>query len=291
MNDYDRVARIIRYLDEHQAEQPSLARLAGVAGLSESHLHRLFHRWAGITPKDFLQCLTLERVKDQLCASRSVLEASLHAGLSGPGRTHDLCISLEAATPGELKSRGEGMEINYGAAETPFGWSCIAWTRRGVCHLVFHPSQEAALSDPVPKTAWSHAQLKRDDKRAKVLAAEIFQHQRSSTHPLRAYVRGTAFQVRVWRALVRVPEGTLATYQEIARSLGDPRLARAVGTACGSNTIGFLIPCHRVIRETGVVQGFRWGTDRKKAMLAWESTTRPTPSRPVNTPPPSPMLL
>lgn len=269
MNDFERVARVIRHLDERHELQPGLEELAGVVGLSASHFHRLFHRWAGVTPKDFLQCLTAEFAKRRLRESASVLDAALEAGLSGPGRLHDLCVTLEAASPGELKSKGAGLRIHWGVAESPFGRCSIGWTERGICHLAFHDSAAKALEEL--SEDWSNAKLKRDDAGAARYAKLIFQRAHGGEPKLKAFVRGTPFQLKVWRALLRIPPGCVATYGRIAEGIGEPKAVRAVGSACGRNSIGFLIPCHRVIRETGIVHGYRWGSDRKQAMLAWEA--------------------
>lgn len=268
MNDYERVASIIRYLDRHHEEQPGLDELAGLAGLSTAHFHRLFSRWAGVTPKDFLRCLTLEHTRERLSRGASVFDAALDAGLSSAGRLHDLCVTLEAATPGEVKSGGAGWTITAGFAETPFGWCCVGKGARGICHLSFveHESFDEL------RRAWPAARLQRDDAMAQEVATLAFQ--RGHMQPLHALVRGTPFQLRVWRALVRVPTGALVTYGQLAAASGNARAARAVGTAVGGNPIAYLIPCHRVIRETGVVGQFRWGRERKQVMLGWEGSER-----------------
>lgn len=271
MNDFERIARVIRYLEKHHATQPTLGDMAKAAGLSESHFHRLFHRWAGITPKDFVQCLTAEHAKRRLRESASVLDAALDTGLSGPGRLHDLLVTIEAASPGEYKSGGQGLTITWGIAETPFGWSNLAWNVRGICHLSF---QESAKISGVPaelRDNWPAATFVRDDQKARSQAEKIFNRPGKSGCGLKTFVRGTPFQLKVWRALLRIPEGGLASYGAIAALIGHPKATRAVGTACGANPVAYLIPCHRVIRETGVVRGYRWGTTRKQALLACEA--------------------
>ena len=270
MNDYDRIATVIRYLDEHHRDQPDLAGLAEVAGLTQYHFHRLFRSWAGITPKDFLQCLTLAHVKSLLRDGDSVLGASIDAGLSGPGRLHDLCVTLEAASPGEMKARGEGLGITYGFAESPFGECLVAETLRGICHLAFvdgTPDKSVAGL----RAQWPAASLARDDSAAREIVSNVFVRPQVERAPLRAYVKGTAFQVRVWRALLQVERGSLVTYTRLASTVCGPKAARAVGAALGRNPLAYLIPCHRVIRETGVVGGYRWGETRKRAMIAWET--------------------
>lgn len=268
MSDYERIARVIRYLNEHHTEQPDLATLAASVGLSQFHFHRLFSRWVGATPKDFLQCLTLEHVKALLRERESVLEAALDAGLSGPGRLHDLCVNLEAASPGEVKNGGAGLKITFGFADSPFGRCLIGESQRGICHLSF-VERDAVNS---LRSDWPNAVFKRNDKQAAVLAARIFA--RTDGSALRAFVNGTEFQLRVWRALLQVPAGQLVTYGHVAAAIGRPAAARSVGGALGQNPLAFLIPCHRVIRETGAVGGYRWGPLRKRAMIAWESAPR-----------------
>lgn len=272
MHDYERIARIIRFLDTHQAEQPDLAALAGRAGLSPFHFHRLFTRWAAVTPKDFLQCLTLERARAALRAGEGVLETAIAAGLSGPGRLHDLCVSLEAASPGEIKSGGAGWDLMGGFVETPFGNALIGESPRGICHLSFIGAGNEGQAWDGLRADWPGARLRRDDGAAGALAARVFTRDGEAAGPpvLRALVRGTAFQVRVWRALLRIPPGALISYGRLAAALGAPGAARAVGAAVGGNSIAYLIPCHRVIRETGAMGGYRWGVERKRAMLAWE---------------------
>jgi AraC family transcriptional regulator, regulatory protein of adaptative response / methylated-DNA-[protein]-cysteine methyltransferase len=273
MNDYERVARVIRYLDASHTDQPDLATLARHAGLTRFHFHRLFSAWAGITPKDFLQCLTLTHARELLRCGESVLEAALETGLSGPGRLHELCVTLDAATPGELKNGGEGWSIAAGFAETPFGNCLIGESPRGICHLAFlDPGTEASAMAELGE-AWPRAKVRRDDRMARRYAESIFARNTvaESKPSLRVFVKGTSFQVRVWRALVHLPQGMVTSYGRLAGSLGMPRAARAVGTAVAQNAIAYLIPCHRVIRETGVVGDYRWGHPRKRAMLAWES--------------------
>lgn len=264
MNDYERVAEVIRYLDAHHLEQPGLDELARVAGLSAAHFHRLFARWAGVTPKDFLQCLTAEHARERLRKGESVLDASLSAGLSSPGRLHDLCVTLEAASPGEIKAGGDGWTIEAGFADTPFGLCCIGRGPRGICHLAFVENEDLGEI----RCAWPKAMMKRDDKVARDIANLVFQT--GSGASLKALVRGTPFQLRVWRALLKVPPGVVVSYGHLAAAIGRAGAARAVGTAVGSNSLAFLIPCHRVIRETGVMGQYRWGWERKRAMLVWE---------------------
>ncbi len=285
MNDYERIARVIRYLDEHHTRQPGLDELAHVAGLSQSHFHRMFSAWVGVTPKDFLQCLTLEHAKALLRQGESVLSAALEAGLSGPGRLHDLCVSLEAMSPGEMKIGGSGLNIRFGVAATPFGDCLIGESERGICHLAFvaDEGRDAAIDELHRK--WPEARLTRSNRLAAGLLSRIFERPGDNNRrpTFRALVKGTAFQVKVWRALLRVPPGCLVTYGQLAAAIGEPRAARAVGSAVGQNPVAYLIPCHRVIRETGIIGDYRWGRVRKRAMVGWEVSRRmePAPSAEV----------
>ena len=271
MNDYERVARVIRYLDEHHTEQPDLAELARQADLSPFHFHRLFTNWAGVTPKDFLQCLTMAHVKKSLRNGASILDSTLEAGLSGPGRLHDLCVNLEAASPGEMKSGGADWTITAGFASSPFGECLIAESPRGICHLSFVDEDDEMAWETLKKD-WPNATLRRNDSTAIRIVEQIFQRSANgkSQKALRAFVKGTPFQVRVWRALLEVPPGHFTSYGRLAEAVGHPTAFRAVGAAVGQNRLAYLIPCHRVIRETGVIGNYRWGQTRKRAIAAWE---------------------
>jgi len=297
MNDYDRVARVIRYVEAHHTGQPRLAVLARVAGLSVSRFHRLFSAWAGVTPKSFLQCLTFSHARELLRGGTNVLAASLDAGLSGPGRLHDLCVSLEAASPGEIKSGGAGWRMTAGFGPTPFGDALAAQSPRGVCHLSFVDSNRESAWARLTQS-WPNARWRRDDAAARKLLAEIFPRpnrpaqrgapdlevraapKKHPSRPLRALVNGTDFQVRVWRALLRVPPGGLTSYGRLAAAIGAPLAARAVGSAVANNPLAWLIPCHRVIRQTGAAGEYRWGAARKRAMIAWEGAAVQPESRP-----------
>jgi AraC family transcriptional regulator of adaptative response/methylated-DNA-[protein]-cysteine methyltransferase len=276
MNDYERIATVIRFLDRHHTDQPDLNQLAAGAGLSPFHFHRLFSTWAGVTPKDFLQCLTLEHVKQLLRDGDNVFDAALNAGLSGPGRLHDLCVTLEAASPGEIKNGGAEMKIDYRFADTAFGEALIAETRRGICHLSFVVDRGRNRAQDLLISQWPNAKVNRNDARISELSAKIFAQVRDGAHrpTLRAFVRGTPFQLRVWRALLRVPSGSLTTYGRLAQAIGQSQAARAVGSAVGANPIAFIIPCHRVIRETGALGNYHWDPIRKCAILGWELSSR-----------------
>jgi len=220
MNDYERIARVIRYLDEHHPGQPDLAELAAEAGLTRFHFHRLFSRWAGVTPKDFLQCLTLAHVKQLLREGNSVLDTALEAGLSGPGRLHDLCVCLESASPGEMKSGGAAWTINAGFAESPFGICLVAAGPRGICHLSFVETGSENTAWSGLRTDWPQAHWRRNDAAAAEIVGRMFALPvgRRPQPPLRAFVKGTAFQVRDWRAQLQVPPGQLTTYGLLANS-------------------------------------------------------------------------
>jgi AraC family transcriptional regulator of adaptative response/methylated-DNA-[protein]-cysteine methyltransferase len=277
VNDYQRIASVIAYLDENFTEQPNLGELASKVGLSPHHFHRLFTRWSGVTPKDFLQCLTLNRAKSLLISGESVLSASLEAGLSGPGRLHDLCVQIEGASPGEMKTGGAGLVIDFGVSDTLFGPWLVGRNARGICHVSF---VEGRLSNSAAqqrlKQDWPRATFQRDDAVACELAAAAFVANASLKQPvLRAYVRGTAFQLRVWRALLTVPPGALISYGRLAELSGAARAARAVGAAVGDNPLAFFIPCHRVIRSTGIIGSYRWGATRKRLLIGWEASRNP----------------
>jgi AraC family transcriptional regulator of adaptative response/methylated-DNA-[protein]-cysteine methyltransferase len=272
VNDYERIAQVIRFLDARHVEQPDLTTLAGRAGLSPFHFHRLFARWAGVTPKDFLQCLTLAHAKALLCGGENILDAALESGLSGPGRLHDLCVNLAAATPGEMKSGGAGWTIAFGFADSPFGKCLLAESPRGICHLSFVENTKAALIGL--QEDWPNAKFKRDEATTTKLAARIFTRaENAPAQPaLRAFVRGTPFQLRVWRALIQIRPGAVTSYGRLANAIHRPSAARAVGSAVAKNPLAYLIPCHRVIRETGVTGEYHWGPVRKRAIIAWESS-------------------
>jgi AraC family transcriptional regulator, regulatory protein of adaptative response / methylated-DNA-[protein]-cysteine methyltransferase len=271
--DYQRVARAIEYLDASFPRHPSLAELAEHAGLSEFHFQRIFTRWAGISHKRFLQFQTVEYAKEALRKSRSVLDATYETGLSSTGRLHDLFIHAEAVTPGEYRSRGQGLEITWGIHESPYGDCFIAVTSRGVCNLTFvdgasqHHVVERLFSE------WSGATIGEDYKRTGAVVERIFARDlgADSTQPLSVLLRGTNLQVRVWSALLRIPEGTLVSYEDVATAVGRPAAVRAVANAIGRNPVSYLIPCHRVIRKTGALGGYGGGLPRKRAMLGMEA--------------------
>lgn len=268
--DYALVADAIRYIEAHRREQPELAQIARHIGLSDFHFQRLFSRWAGVSPKRFLQALTLGEAKAALARNGSVLDAAYDAGLSGPGRLHDLFVQCTAATPGEVKSGGAGLTIRYAVQPTPFGPAFFGVTERGICALSFVGDGGEAQALAELRERWPAARLLADGRESAALAERIFAGG-AGPEALHLYIKGTNFQLQVWQALLRVPLGSVTSYGELAQAIGRPGAARAVGSAVGSNAIAWLIPCHRVIRQTGAVDGYRWGTERKRAMLGWEA--------------------
>lgn len=269
--DYARIERAIRYLDRERAAAPSLAQVAEHVGLSESHFQRMFTRWAGISPKRFVQHRTAEVVKRMLREQRPVLETSYAAGLSGPGRLHDLIVNAEAVTPGELQRGGLGVTVRYGFHPTPFGECLLALTSRGICHLAFVAPVTRGEAVARLERDWPLAHLVPDQSATRAAAAKAFPPPGSAATPaLALHVKGTNFQLKVWRALLEIPVGSVTTYGAIAASIGDPKASRAVGTAVGSNPVSYLIPCHRVIRASGELGGYAWGVERKSVMLRVE---------------------
>lgn len=265
--DYARIAQAIQYIDDNSLSQPDLNELAALVGLSEYHFQRLFSRWAGISPKRFLQFLTRENAKTLLSHSGSLLEATYASGLSSPGRLHDLFVQTEAVTPGEYKSLGAGVDIFYGFHPTPFGECLLALTRRGICFLAFvDTSREAALAEL--QSTWRNACLTEAPARSAPVVDRIFSAANLPALPL--HLHGTNFQVKVWEALLRLDPGQVTTYQALAEQVGSAGAARAVGNAVACNPVAYLIPCHRVLQKTGHFGNYRYGTTRKKAMLGRE---------------------
>ncbi len=270
--DYGRVESAIRFIEQSAMRQPSLAEIAQAAGLSEFHFQRLFSRWVGISPKRFLQFLTKEYARALLEESRDVLSVAYDTGLSSPGRLHELFVSCEAVTPGEVKVRGHGLSIQYGLHPSPFGRCLIAATDRGICGLSFlQEGPEEALVEAL-RRRWPGAALRHAPGATAGVAERVFAfNAEHEPGPLHLFVRGTNFQIQVWQALIRIPLGKAVTYQDVARHIGMPGASRAVGNAVGSNPIPFLIPCHRVIRKLGEFGNYGEGPQRKKAILGWEA--------------------
>ncbi|MBM3356783.1 MAG: methylated-DNA--[protein]-cysteine S-methyltransferase [Betaproteobacteria bacterium] len=270
--DYERIARAIEFLRRHALEQPDLAAVARRVHLSEFHLQRLFTRWAGVSPKRFLQFLTVEHAKARLAAGRSVLGLAVDVGLSGPGRLHDLFVGLEAMTPGELRAGGRGVQLRIGACNTPFGRCAIALTARGICAMRFADEATDGGFARWLRARWPQAEMRAEPDAIAALGDRIFGPLAAGAHaPLTVLVKGTNFQIQVWRALLEVPRGLVTTYRDLAARAGRPGAARAVGSAVAANPVAYLIPCHRVIRATGMLGGYRWGETRKAAILAWEA--------------------
>jgi len=270
--DYEVVRRAIGHIRNHWREQPEIEAIAEAAGVTPTELHHLFRRWAGLTPKAFLQALTLDGARQLLRDSASVLDATYEVGLSGPGRLHDLFVTHEAMSPGEWKSGGEGLTVRFGFHPSPFGKALIMATERGLAGLAFADAgeEQAVLADM--KRRWSKATYVEDAARTAPVAKRIFDpSQWRPQQPLRVVLIGTDWEVRVWEALLRIPMGKLATYSGIAGKVCTPAAARAVGAAVGKNPIAFVVPCHRVIGKAGDLTGYHWGITRKRAMLGWEA--------------------
>jgi AraC family transcriptional regulator of adaptative response/methylated-DNA-[protein]-cysteine methyltransferase len=270
--DYAIVRRAIAFLSENWRAQPEIEAIAEAAGVSATDLHHLFRRWAGITPKAFLQALTLDHARKLLRDSASVLDASFEVGLSGPGRLHDLFVTHEAMSPGEWKSGGAGLTICYGFHPSPFGTALVMATERGLAGLAFaDPGEEqAALADMAGR--WPQAKLVEDAGRTAEIARRVFDVKLwRADRPLRVVLIGTDFEVRVWETLLRIPLGRAVTYSDIANNICAPKAARAVGAAVGKNPISFVVPCHRALGKSGDLTGYHWGLTRKRAMLGWEA--------------------
>jgi AraC family transcriptional regulator of adaptative response/methylated-DNA-[protein]-cysteine methyltransferase len=272
---YQLIEQAIQYIEANVQRQPELDEIASAIGLSEYHFQRLFTRWAGISPKRFMQFLTKEHAKDLLARSENLLETTHQVGLSSLGRLHDLFINTEAVTPGEFKSRGAGLNIRYGLHPTPFGKCLIASTERGICHLSFVQTGEGNAIDNLVAD-WKQAKMIEDYKSTAPFVARIFAAPKPNSafeqanQRLSLHLRGTNFQIKVWEALLNIPTGAVSTYEQIAMQVGNPNAVRAVGTAVGHNPIAVLVPCHRVIRKSGEFGNYRYGAALKKALLARE---------------------
>ncbi|MCC6610965.1 MAG: methylated-DNA--[protein]-cysteine S-methyltransferase [Burkholderiales bacterium] len=267
---YAQVARAIEYLRAHARRQPRLAEVAAFVGLSESEFQRRFSSWAGISPKRFLQFLSKEYAKEALRRSASVLEAAFDAGLSSPGRLHDLLVTCEAVTPGEVRAFGDGVSIRCGFHPSPFGEMFVAVTPRGVCRLAFVEADGRDGALDALREEWPRADVRRDDAGAADIARRIFGSGRAADS-LHLWVKGSNFQLKVWEALLRIPAGCLVSYRDVARAIGRPDAPRAVGSAVAANPVALLIPCHRVIRASGDLGEYRWGLARKATLIASEA--------------------
>jgi AraC family transcriptional regulator of adaptative response/methylated-DNA-[protein]-cysteine methyltransferase len=271
MTDYDRIAEAIVFITDHVASQPTLEEIAAHLHLSPFHFQRLFSRWVGVTPKRYLQTLTVERAKQLLAQSRPLLEVSNSVGLSSGSRLYDHFIHLEAVTPGEYKQRGKGLSIDYAVHPTPFGNIFIAMTPRGICKLSFLDYSQINDHLTELRSHWPLAAVQENRQSTLPVVETMFSTSKIPDRPLSLYVSGTNFQTSVWRALLQIPPGTVVSYSQVAEALGRPRTARAVGTAIGANPVAFLIPCHRVIQKSGKLGGYHWGETRMHAIHAWET--------------------
>jgi len=271
--DYARIEQAIIFIEQNFREQPDLKEVAGYLGLSEYHFQRLFGRWAGISPKRFLQFLTVEHAKQLLKQSKNLLDVTYETGLSSPGRLHDLFVTCEAMTPGEFKNEGEGLTIYYGFHPSPFGECLLAVTERGVCGLEFvsNEGREAVLNEFRQK--WAKANLVEAPAQTEPFADQIFNPVKQK-QALPLVLKGSNFQLKVWQALLKIPFGAVVSYEDIANHIGQPKAVRAVGNAVAHNPIGFVIPCHRVIKKVGRIDEYHWGSARKRAILAWEAAQR-----------------
>lgn len=267
---YSRIAEAITYIKENFKEQPSLNDIAESVHLSPYHFQRLFRDWAGVSPKKFMQYISVEYAKQLLKEQQSTLfDAAYETGLSGTGRLHDLFINIEGMTPGEFKNAGENLSINYSFAESPFGNLIVASTQKGICHMAF--IQEEAKALEVLKNRFANASYNQVVDKLQQYALFIFQNDWSKLHQIKLHLNATPFQLKVWEALLKIPQGQLSTYGAIAKQIEAPRASRAVGTAIGKNPVAFLIPCHRVIQTSGHIGGYAWGNTRKTAMIGWEA--------------------
>jgi AraC family transcriptional regulator of adaptative response/methylated-DNA-[protein]-cysteine methyltransferase len=271
-HDYELVKHTLAFISENWREQPSLETLADQAGLSPTHLQRLFTRWAGLSPKAFLQAVTLDHARGLLRDSASILDASYELGLSGPGRLHDLFVTHEGMSPGIYKAHGRGLNISYGFHDCPFGRALILITSEGLAGLAFadHGKEKSALADMTAR--WPEATYVENQQATAVYAKRIFESERwKPDQPLKIVFIGSDFEIRVWETLLRIPFGKASTYSDIASHIGKPKAARAVGSAVGKNPISFVVPCHRVLEKSGGLGGYHWGLTRKRAILGWEA--------------------
>jgi len=271
MSDYDRIAEAIVFITKHVSSQPSLDQVAAHLHLSPYHFQRLFRRWTGVTPKRYLQILTVERAKQLLAESRSLLDVSDSLELSSGSRLYDHFIQLEAVTPGEYKQRGKDLIIDYAVHSSPFGNIFIATTSRGICKLCFLDYSNLNEHLTELRNNWPLAMIQENFHSTLPVVDAMFSHRQYPDRLLSLYVSGTNFQINVWKALLQIPAGAVVSYSQVAKTLGMPRAARAVGTAIGANPVAFLIPCHRVIQQTGRLGGYHWGETRLHAIHAWET--------------------
>ncbi|WDF91900.1 bifunctional transcriptional activator/DNA repair enzyme AdaA [Aeromonas hydrophila] len=271
MSDYARIADAIRFIASQVARQPTLDEIAAHVHLSPFHFQRLFSRWAGVTPKRYLQVLTLERAKALLQESRPLLEVADTLGLSSGSRLYDHFVQLEAVTPGEYKQRGAGLVIDHGVHDTPFGQAFVALTPRGVCNFSFLDEQDPQTPLAALAHSWPEAELREAPSRTQGVIHTMFDSSKAPDRPISLHVSGTNFQISVWRALLQIPPAKVVSYAQVASAVGNPKAARAVGLAVGANPVALMIPCHRVIQQNGKLGGYHWGETRKQAIHAWEA--------------------
>ncbi|HEX9924312.1 MAG TPA: bifunctional helix-turn-helix domain-containing protein/methylated-DNA--[protein]-cysteine S-methyltransferase [Anaerolineae bacterium] len=287
--DYARIEQAILFLEENFRRQPSLSEIAGSINLSEYHFQRMFTRWAGISPKRFLQFLTLEYAKELLAESNNLLDVTYETGLSSPGRLHDLFVACEAITPGEYKAQGSGLTISYGFHASPFGECLLALTDRGIAALSFVQAGHARQALAELQRNWPQVVFREDAIQTDPIVEQIFapRSDQANGTPLKLYLKGTNFQLKVWQALLQIPAGTIVSYDTVAHMIGQPGAARAIGRAVATNPVGYLIPCHRVIRKVGAIGDYHWGPARKKAIIGWEAARRHNRIAPVTVTPAS----
>ena len=266
---YDQVAVAIEYINTHYTQQPDLDKIAKEIHMSPFHFQRTFTEWAGVSPKKFLQFITIEHAKKILDTKASIFDAALEAGLSGTGRLHDLFINIEGMTPGEYKNGGKELVINYNYTESPFGTIMTAATSKGICHMAFAEDKKAALNEL--KKRFPSAQFNPTSDTLQDNAVSLFNQDWDQPNKIKLHLKGTDFQLKVWNTLLKVPMGSLTTYGDIAQAINNPKASRAVGSAVGDNPVAFLIPCHRVIRSTGLIGEYHWGQTRKTAIIGWEA--------------------
>ncbi|WP_323924482.1 bifunctional transcriptional activator/DNA repair enzyme AdaA [Aeromonas veronii] len=271
MSDYTRIADAIRFIASQVERQPTLDEIAAHVHLSPFHFQRLFSRWAGVTPKRYLQVLTLERAKALLQESRPLLEVADTLGLSSGSRLYDHFVQLEAVTPGEYKQRGAGLVIDHGVHDTPFGQAFVALTQRGVCNFSFLDGQTPETPLAALAHSWPEARLQEAPSRTQGVIHTMFDGSKAPDRPISLHVSGTNFQISVWRALLQIPPAKVVSYAQVASAVGNPKAARAVGLAVGANPVALMIPCHRVIQQNGKLGGYHWGETRKQAIHAWEA--------------------
>lgn len=269
MTDYERIEKAIDFISRNFKQQPDLDEVAQEVHLSPFHFQRLFKEWAGVSPKKFLQYISIEYAKSLLKQNLTLADTSFEAGLSGTSRLHDLFVSIEGMTPGEYKNKGENLPINYSFAETPFGDILIASTHKGICHISFSKDEKQEFQ--LLKARFPKAIFVQKTDLFQQTALQVFKNDLKDIDKIKLHLKGTPFQIKVWEALLKIPLGSVSTYSAVAASIESPKASRAVGTAVGDNPVAFLIPCHRVIRSTGIIGDYHWGSTRKTAILGWEA--------------------